>query len=99
NVILLKLKADSLILIGIYKSTYTIHNILSTASDTTLRSKVVNIYIYSLRGVYRLYISISGLAFLISFLIKRVLLIRSLRSGHTIHAQAKGYGSIHGSRS
>ncbi|KAK1451104.1 hypothetical protein CCUS01_11283, partial [Colletotrichum cuscutae] len=46
--ILLKLKADSLVPVGIYGGTYAIYSILSTASDAILRSKVVDAYVYSL---------------------------------------------------
>ncbi|KAK0367434.1 major facilitator superfamily transporter [Colletotrichum limetticola] len=99
NVMLLKLEADGLAPAGTHGGTHAVHGMLSTAGDAALRSKVVDAYVYGLRGVYGLYVGISGLALLMSFLIKRVSLDRSLRSGHTMHAQAKGHGSVHGSGS
>ncbi|KAG7073815.1 major facilitator superfamily transporter [Colletotrichum scovillei] len=99
NVMLLKLEADGMAPAGTHGGTHAVHAMLSTAGDAALRSKIVDAYVYGLRGVYGLYVGVSGLALLMSFLIKRVSLDRSLRSGHTKHIQAKGHGSVHGSGS
>ncbi|UQC91444.1 uncharacterized protein CLUP02_16979, partial [Colletotrichum lupini] len=76
--ILRKLEDNSLALVSTYAGTYTISALFTITNDAKLRFKIVNTYIYGLRGIYKLYISISGLALLISFLIRRVLLNRSL---------------------
>ncbi|KAG7038363.1 major facilitator superfamily transporter [Colletotrichum scovillei] len=99
NVMLLKFEADGLAPAGTHGGTYAVHAMLSTTGDAALRSQIVDAYVYGLRGVYGLYVGVSGLALLMSFLIKRVSLDRSLRSGHTKHIQAKGHGSVHGSGS
>ncbi|OHE90324.1 major facilitator superfamily transporter [Colletotrichum orchidophilum] len=99
NVMLLKLEDDGLAPAGTHGGTHAISAMLSAAGDVGPPSKIVDAYIYGLRGVYGLYVGVSGLALLMSFLIKSASMNRSLRSEHTMHTQATGHGSIHGSRS
>ncbi|OHE98670.1 major facilitator superfamily transporter [Colletotrichum orchidophilum] len=99
NVMLLKLGDDGLAPAGTHGGTHVISAMLSAAGDVGPPSKIVDAYIYGLRGVYGLYVGVSGLALLMSFLIKSPSMNRSLRSEHTMHTQATGHGSIHGSRS
>ncbi|UQC75213.1 uncharacterized protein CLUP02_01866, partial [Colletotrichum lupini] len=67
--ILRKLEDDSLAPVSTYTGTYTISTLFIITNDAKLRFKIINTYIYSLRGIYGLYINISGLVLLISFLI------------------------------
>ncbi|KAK1482086.1 hypothetical protein CTAM01_13726, partial [Colletotrichum tamarilloi] len=67
--ILYKLEDNSLAPVSTYAGTYIIFTLFIITNDTKLRFKIINTYVYSLRGIYGLYISIFKLALLISFLI------------------------------
>ncbi|KXH48210.1 hypothetical protein CSAL01_07593 [Colletotrichum salicis] len=102
NVMLRKLEDDGLAPAGTHGGAHAVSALLSAAGDAALRSKIVDAYVYGLRGVYGLYVGVSGLALLMSFLIRRVSMDRGLLSEHTRHTrhtQATGGGSIHGSGS
>ncbi|KAI3528445.1 major facilitator superfamily transporter [Colletotrichum abscissum] len=85
NVMLRKLEDDGLAPAGTHGGAHAISSLFAATDNAELRSKIVDAYVFGLRGVYGLYVGVSGLALLMSFLIRRVSLNRSLRSEHTMH--------------
>ncbi|KAH9225158.1 hypothetical protein K456DRAFT_1852812 [Colletotrichum gloeosporioides 23] len=94
NVMLLKLERDGLASSDAYGGTHAIAAMLSASTDAALQSKILDAYVYGLRGVYGLYVGVSGAAFLMSLFIKSVSLNKGLRSEHRVHATAVGHNSI-----
>ncbi|TDZ29238.1 Efflux pump FUS6 [Colletotrichum spinosum] len=94
NVMLLKLERDGLASSDAYGGTRAIAAMLSASTDAALQSKILDAYVYGLRGVYGLYVGVSGAAFLMSLFIKSVSLNKGLRSEHRVHATAVGHNSI-----
>ncbi|KAK1656536.1 major facilitator superfamily domain-containing protein [Colletotrichum godetiae] len=99
NVVLRKLEDDGLAPAGTHGGTHALSAMLSAVGDAGLRSKIVDAYVYGLRGVYGLYVGVSGLALLMSLFIRSASMDRRLRTEHALHTQVTGRGSIHGSRS
>lgn len=79
NIMMLKLEDTGLGPAGTHGSRHDISAILSAAGDAELRSKILDAYVYGLRGVYGLYVGVSGLALLMSLFIKGVSMDRSPR--------------------
>uniref|UniRef100_L2GGU9 Efflux pump antibiotic resistance n=1 Tax=Colletotrichum fructicola (strain Nara gc5) TaxID=1213859 RepID=L2GGU9_COLFN len=94
NVMQLKLERDGLPSAGSYGGTHAITSILSASTDDGMQSQILDAYVYGLRGVYGLYVGVSGAALLMSLLIKRVSLDKESRSKHRVHATAVGHNSI-----
>ncbi|KAF4486601.1 Efflux pump FUS6 [Colletotrichum fructicola Nara gc5] len=94
NVMLLKLARDGLAPAGTHGGTHAIAAMLSTSNDAVLRSKILDAYVYGLRGVYVLYVGVSGAAFLTSLLIKGVSMDRGLRAQKRVHVVVTGRASI-----
>ncbi|KAK1973688.1 hypothetical protein LZ30DRAFT_787584 [Colletotrichum cereale] len=86
NVMLLKLERDGLAPAVTHGGTHAVAYMLSASNDAVLRSKILDAYVYGLRGVYGLYVGVSGAAFFMSLLIKRVLMNKALRPEHRVHA-------------
>ncbi|KAJ0364466.1 hypothetical protein COL26b_012494 [Colletotrichum chrysophilum] len=94
NVMQLKLERDGLPSAGTYGGTHAITSILSASTDDSMQSQILDAYVYGLRGVYGLYVGVSGAALLMSLLIKGVSLDKESRSKHRVHATAVGHNSI-----
>ncbi|KAK2051467.1 hypothetical protein LY76DRAFT_397366 [Colletotrichum caudatum] len=94
NVMMLKLEGYGLASEGTYGATHAVSAMLSASRDAELRSKILDAYVYGLRGVYGLYVGVSGVAFLMSLLIKGVSMDKELPSEHRMHAKAAGHGGV-----
>ncbi|KAK1966783.1 MFS general substrate transporter [Colletotrichum sublineola] len=95
NVMLVKLEELGMLAAASHGGTINaITAIASASNDAELRSKVLDAYVYGLRGVYGLYVGLSGAALLMSLLIKGVSMNRELQSDHRVHVKEAGPGGV-----
>ncbi|KAL0933558.1 MFS-type transporter C1399.02-like protein 1 [Colletotrichum truncatum] len=94
NVMLLKLENYGSLGSDARGDTHAVAAMLRSSTDAELRAKILDAYVYGLRGVYGLYVGMSGAALLISLLIKRVPLKNELHSEHRIDAKGPGQGGV-----
>ncbi|GKT61082.1 major facilitator superfamily transporter [Colletotrichum tofieldiae] len=94
NVMLLKLERNGLSAVDAHGGTDAVAAILSASSDPELRPKILDAYVYGLRGVYGLYVGMSGAALLMSLLIRGVSMNKGLLSERGIHVEETGHGGV-----
>ncbi|OLN95815.1 putative MFS-type transporter C1399.02-like protein 1 [Colletotrichum chlorophyti] len=94
NVMLLKLENYGPLASGAQGGKQAAAAMLSTSADADVRSKILDAYIYGLRGVYGLHVGASGAALLMSLLIKGVSMNKGLQSEHKIPVKEAGHGEV-----
>ncbi|KAK3933999.1 major facilitator superfamily transporter [Diplogelasinospora grovesii] len=89
NVMALKLKWEGLPTdIAAQSESFVID--LLKLPDSAFKSRVLDAYVFGFRGVYAVYVGISGLAFLLSLLVKRFDMDKEINTSHMIINRIKG---------
>lgn len=96
NVMLLKLEREGLSADIAMQSKSFIAELLRLPDDSVFKIQVLDAYVFGFRGVYAVYVAVSGVALLLSFLIKRFDMNEELNTDHVLLERGQSGEKAHG---